>query len=122
PAVGTAAETPLPYRSPCRHQFVQSRSGEVRVVGRGPATKQEEFDEDWKKVEEAGGADISLGSNWGIQLVGEGCIFTQDVEGLNWDAFTAEKVVKSMNRVNFSFGGMEAAGEDPPRNSPFKNA
>jgi WD40 repeat protein len=122
PTFGQARESVLPYGVPCMQQFFQFRSGEVLVVGRGPATTEDEFDEDWKKVEEAGGADISLGSNWGIQLVGEGCIFTQDVEGLQWDIFTAEKVVKTMNRVNFSFGVMEPAVKDLPVTYLFKTA
>ena len=112
----------LPYGLPCEQQFFQFSSGKVFVVGHGPATSTDEFDADRKKMDEAGGGDISIGSNVGIQLVGEGCIFTQDFDGLHWDKFTAEQVVDAMKRVNFSFGVVEHGKADLPQTYLFKTS
>ncbi len=122
PTLGPVRESVLPYGAPCYEQYFQFRSGEVLVVGRGPATTKEEFKEDRKKVEDAGGADICLGSSSGIQLVGQGCIFTQDAPDLHWDTFTAEQVVNTMQRANFTFGVMEPAVKDLPVTYLFKTA
>jgi WD40 repeat protein len=122
PVFGPTRERVLPYGVPCMQQHFQFRSGMVFVIGNGPATTDEEFEEDRKRVEEAGGADMSLGSNAGIQLVGEGCIFTQDFQDLHWDTFTAEQVVKAMKRVNFSYGVVEPAVKELPATYLFKTA
>jgi hypothetical protein len=122
PEFGPEREGILPYGVPCEQQYFQFASGKVLVVGHGPATSEEEFEDDRKKMEDAGGADMSIGSNVGIQLVGEGCIFTQDFDNLRWSTFTAEQVVSAMNRVNFSFGVVEPAKTDLPVTCLFKTA
>jgi serine/threonine-protein kinase len=122
PAFGPVREGMLPYGIPCEQQYFQFANGKVFVVGHGPATSKEEFAADRKKMDDAGGADISIGSNVGIQLVGEGCIFTQDFFNLHWDTFTAEQVVSAMKRVNFSFGVVEPAKKDLPVTYLFKTS
>ncbi len=120
---GPVIERVLPYGAPCCQQYFQFRSAQVLVVGNGPGTTDEEFERDRKYIDyEAGGADISLGSNSGIQLVGEGCIFTQDLQDLKWDTMTAERAANSMKHANFTFGVVEPGVKDLPATYLFKTS
>src|SRR4029077_914035 len=83
PTFGPVMERVLPSGVPCREQYFQFRSGEVFVVGNGPGTSKEEAAYDEKKIDDAGGVDMSAGSSEDqIHIAGRGCIFTRDVEEL----------------------------------------
>src|SRR5204863_4113817 len=93
PTFGPVMERVLPSGVPCREQLFQFRSGDVFVVGNGPGTSKEEAAYDEKKIDDAGGVDMSAGSSEDrIHIAGRGCIFTRGVEGLKWDSITAEQV------------------------------
>ena len=120
---GPVMERVLPSGVPCREQFFQFRSGKVFVAGNGPGTSAEEAAYDEKKIEDAGGVDMSAGSGeQGLQIVGRGCIFTRDVQGLKWESMTAERVVDAMKRVSFIEGVLEPRKKDFPITYLFKTA
>jgi hypothetical protein len=105
---GPVMERVLPNSAACREQYFQFRTGDVFIVGNGPGTTAEEAKRDWKKVEDAGGVDMTVVSNGengnGITIEGEGCLFTQDMQGLNWEKTTAEDVVERMKHVFWIYG------------------
>ncbi len=99
---GPVRERVLPLGVPCMMYYFQIRNGEVFVIGHGPDTKKAEFDADNKKIVAAGGADLSAnGSKAGIQLAGEGCLFTRELHDLSWEGTAAEDVVEKMSQVRF---------------------
>ncbi len=120
---GPVIERVLPSGVPCREQLFQFRSSEIFIVGNGPGTSKEEAAYDEKKIDEAGGADMSANSGKeGIHIAGRGCIFTQDVPALKWESITAEQVVHAMNRVRFVNGIVEPRTKDLPITYLFKTA
>ena len=123
PTFGPVVERVLPSGAPCKQQYFQFRNGRTFPVGNGPSTTKEEYEKDWKKIEDAGGVDISaLSGEEGIQLLGKGCIFPRDVPELKWDTFTAREVVDAMNHTSFSYGAVEPRTKDFPVTYLFKTA
>ena len=123
PTFGPVVERVLPSGVPCREQFFQFHNGEVFLVGNGPGTSKDEADYDEKKIEEAGGADMSAGSSdEGISIMGRGCIFTRDVAGLKWDGFTADQVVQTLKYASYLEGHVEPRKQDLPITYLFKTA
>ncbi len=88
-------ERVLPFGVPCAMQFFQFHAGNVIAIGDGPGDTLDHAEE-YAQTEESGGLDASaIGSEDGIQLVGEGCIFTRD-HFPDWDTTTtAEEVIES---------------------------
>ncbi len=122
PAFGAAIEVVLPFGAPCENHYLQFRSGQVFTIGRGPATTKEEYDEDWKRVEQAGGVDASaIRLKEGIQLVGEGCVFTLG-HRLNWDTTTADEVIKQLEHTSWINGVVEPKTKDFPITYLFRTA
>ncbi len=120
---GPMIERVLPSGVPCREQLFQFRSGEVFVVGNGPGTSKEEAAYDEKKIEDAGGVDMSaVSSEEGISIAGRGCFFTRDVEGLKWNSITAERVMQAMKRVRFVEGVVSPRKKELPITYLFKTA
>ncbi|MGA2066699.1 MAG: protein kinase [Thermoguttaceae bacterium] len=123
PTFGPVIERVLPFGVPCRQQYFQFRSGEVFIEGNGPGTTAEEDERDRKKIEDAGGVDMTaLSLKDRIRIAGEGCIFTQDVQGLDWEKTTAEDVVERMPHVSWSYGIVEPKNEDLPVVYLFKTS
>jgi hypothetical protein len=104
-AFGPAIERVLPQGEPCLEVLFQFRSGEVFIVGNGPGTSADEAAFDQKRIDDAGGVDMSaISGDKGIQIAGRGCFFTQDVPELKWDRFTAEQAVETVKNVRFVEG------------------
>ena len=123
PAFGPVMERVLPNGVPCRQLYFQFRSGEIFIVGNGPGTSAAEAAYDEKKIDDAGGVDMSsAGGEEGIQIVGRGCIFTRDAQDLKWDTYTAEQVVEQMKYVSFVEGVVEPRKKDFPITYLFKTA
>jgi tRNA A-37 threonylcarbamoyl transferase component Bud32 len=121
PTFTPVMEHVLPSGEPCREQYFQFRSGEVFIVGNGPGTSREEAAFDEKRIDDAGGVDMSAGSTEDrIFISGRGCIFTRDVEELKWDSFTAEQAVQAMKRASFVNGMVEPTKKDFPITYLFK--
>ncbi len=100
PTFGPVVERVLPSGVDCRQQYFQFRSGEIFIVGNGPGTTEEEAALDEQRIEDAGGVDISANrSEDRIFINGRGCIFTRDIDELNWDRITAEQVILAMKRA-----------------------
>ena len=97
-----AEERVLPLGAPCAMHLFQFRSGEVFVDGHGPGTTQEQALQDQRRIDHAGGIDLSAcGGKTGFQLVGEGCLFAGEPHGRGWDKTTAKQVIAKMKHVNF---------------------
>jgi hypothetical protein len=123
PAFGPVMERVLPQDVPCRQQHFQFHNGEVYVVGNGPGTPQEEAALDEQRIEDAGGADMSaISGDEGIQISGRGCFFTRDVDGLEWDRFTAGEAVEAVKRVRFVNGVVSPKLSELPMTYLFKTA
>ena len=112
---GPVIEQMLPNGGPDRQQYFQFGNGEVFSVGRGSFTTKEESAEDWKRITDAGGMDMSANSverkivegnmmEGMITIHGAGCFFTEDVPGLNWATTTAEEVAQRTPQVRWTDG------------------
>ena len=121
---GPVIERVLPSGVPCREQYFQFHGGEVFVVGNGPGTSKEEAAYDEKRIEDAGGVDMSAGSSEDqIHIAGRGCIFTRDVAGrLKWDNFSADQAVHAIKRVRYVDGVVTPAKKELPITYLFKTA
>ncbi|MGA2615986.1 MAG: protein kinase [Thermoguttaceae bacterium] len=123
---GPVIERVLPSGVVCRQQYFQFRSGEVFIVGRGPITTKEEAEEDWKKVEDAGGVDMFAWSDKErIEITGKGCIFTQDRYsryGVSWEKTAAEEAAHKMKLVSDSHGVVEPKTKELPVSYLFKTS
>ncbi len=123
PIFGPEIERVLPSGEPCREPFFQFRSGDAFIVGNGPGTSPDEAAFDYKRIDDAGGVDMSaISGDEGIQIAGRGCFFTQDVEKLKWDRFTAEQAVEAVKHVSFVEGVMEPKKGEFPITYLFKTA
>jgi hypothetical protein len=124
PTFGPVMERVLPSGVPCREQYFQFRSGEVFVVGNGPGTSKEEAAYDEKRIEEAGGADMSASSSENqIHIAGRGCIFTRDFwDKLKWDSFSAEQAVSAIKRARDVDGVVTPTRKELPIIYLFKTA
>lgn len=123
PSFGPVMERVLPSGVPCREQLFQFRSGEIFVLGNGPGTTREEAAFDEKRIEDAGGADMSAASNEErIFIEGRGCVFTQDVDKLQWDTFTAEQARQAMKRVRHIEGEVAPTKKELPATYLFRTA
>ena len=121
PAFGPVRERVLPSGVPCRELFFQFRSGEIFIDGNGPGTSSEEAAYDHKRIEDAGGVDMSAGSTEeAVHIVGRGCFFTRDVNELEWERFTAGQVVEAMTYVNFVEGVVSPKKRELPITYLFK--
>ena len=104
----------MPFGVPCALRLFQFRTGGVFVSGHGPATTPEQAAQDQRKIDDAGGVDLCAhGGKTGLQLVGEGCLFTRDLRGLGWDKTTAEQVIAKMRQVDFVELPKAGAPNDP---------
>jgi len=123
PSFGPVVERVLPSGVPCREQLFQFRSGEIFVLGNGPGTTREEAAFDEKRIEDAGGADMSAASNEErIYIEGRGCIFTRDADKLRWDTFTAEQVAQAMKRARHIEGEVTPTKKELPLAYLFRTA
>jgi hypothetical protein len=120
-AFGPVIEQVLPCSAPCRMQYFQFHTGQVIAIGDGPGDTSDHA-EDYRRAEESGGIDASvIGGKDGIQLSGKGCIFTQD-KSPDWDATTAEVVVRTLQRESWLSGVVEIKAKDFPATYLFKTA
>jgi hypothetical protein len=117
-----AMERVLPFGVPCAMQYFQFHTGNVIAIGDGPGDTLDHAEE-YAKAEESGGLDASaIGSvDDGIQLVGQGCIFTRD-HSPDWDTTTAEEVVESWIHASWIYGVVEPRKKDFPITYFFKTA
>ena len=123
PAFGPVMERVLPSGVPCRQLFFQFRSGGIFIVGNGPGTEREEAAYDEKKIEDAGGVDMSASSSEDrIFISGEGCTFTQDANDLKWDSFTAGQAVDAMKRASQVHDKVTPVKKELPVTYLFKTA
>ncbi len=123
PSFGPVMERVLPSGVPCREQLFQFRSGEIFVLGNGPGTSKEEAAYDEKRIEDAGGVDMSAASNEDrIYIEGRGCIFTQDADKLRWDTFTAGQVTQAMKRARHIEGEVTPTKKELPATYLFRTA
>jgi predicted Ser/Thr protein kinase len=120
---GPVIERVLPSGVPCREQYFQFRSGTVFVIGNGPGTSKEEAAYDEKRIDDAGGVDMSAGSSEDrIHISGRGCIFTRDVHELKWGSITAEQAVRALQRVRDVDGVVTPMKKELPVTYLFKTA
>jgi hypothetical protein len=123
PAFGPMRERVLPQGEPCREQLFQFHSGEVFVRGNGPGTSAEEAALDEKRIDDAGGADMSAGSTDDqIFISGRGCFFTRDIGGLKWNELTAEDLVERLKYASQIEGEVKPMKKDLPVSYLFKTA
>ena len=120
-AFGPVVERVLPCSAPCRMQYLQFHTGQIIVIGDGPGDKSDHA-EDYRRAEQSGGLDVSvIGGKEGVQLAGKGCIFTRD-KSPDWDATTAEVVVRTLQRESWLSGVVEIKAKEFPATYLFKTA
>jgi serine/threonine protein kinase len=120
-AFGPIVERVLPCSAPCRMQYLQFHTGQVITIGDGPGDTSDHA-EDYRRAEQSGGLDVSvIGGKEGIQLAGKGCVFTRD-KPPDWDATTAEVVVRTLQRESWLSGVVEIKAKDFPATYLFKTA
>jgi serine/threonine protein kinase/WD40 repeat protein len=120
---GPVMERVLPGGEPCREVFFQFRRGEIFIVGNGPGTSGDEAAFDHKRIDNAGGVDLSaISGDEGIQIAGRGCFFTREVQELKWDRFTAEQAVEAVKNVSFVEGVVSPKKGEFPITYLFKTA
>jgi|GEM_PF-2176351 len=113
----------LPQGVPCREQYFQFRSGKVFVVGNGPGTSEAEAAIDERRIDDAGGVDMTAGSSAElIHITGRGCFFTRDVNELKWEKITAEQVLHAIRRAGFVEGAVTPRKNELPIAYLFKTA
>lgn len=121
PAFGETIERFMPFGVPCRARYIQFHTGNVFRVGDGPSDNSDHADE-WKRIDASGGVDaLLLGSQGAFQLMGEGCLFTSELEP-DWDKTTADEVVKRLRRATWITGVIEGQRTDLPLTYLFKTA
>jgi len=115
---GPERERVLPFGVPCALWLFQFGNGELFVNGHGPGTTSEQAAQDRKRIDDAGGVDLCAhGGKTSFQLVGEGCLFARDPDGLGWDKATPEHIIAKMKNVKF----VQPTEVGMPRN-PFAKA
>ena len=120
-AFGSVIERVLPFGAPCCRKYIQFHTGQVIEIGEGPEDTSDHA-EQWRHVEDSGGVDaMIIGGREGIQLAGEGCIFTRD-SSPNWETITAEQTVKTLRHATWITGVLEAKTEALPLTCLFKTA
>lgn len=96
-------ERVLPFGAPCLRYPFRFATGELFVLGRGPATTEKQWEQDQARIDRAGGADMEAynGDATGFQLAGDNCLFAPGGPGMDWGNATAEQVAARMRPAAF---------------------
>jgi signal peptidase I len=123
---GPVMEQVLPFGMPCAQCYLQLSGGRIFEVGHGPDSSAEDMHEDLKKADAAGRVDMSaIGGKEGLQLAGEGCLFTNDTredDPPKWDHQTAQATVDQLKRATWITGVLELRTSALPATYLFKTA
>ena len=123
PAFSPVKEAVVPNGVPCCQQYFQFHNGTLYTVGNGPGTSAAEAEHDEQMIEKGGGVDFSAAStDKEVTVMGRGCLFTRDLNGLKWDAVTARGVVDAVNRASYVEGVLTLKTGQLPATYLFKTA
>ena len=118
---GPVIERVVPFGVPCQAKYFQFHTGDVFEIGDGPGDTSDHAEE-WRRINASGGVDaLAIGGEDGIQLAGEGCLFTRD-PAPDWDTLTAEETVQRLRRARWITGVIEAKRQELPLTFLFKTA
>lgn len=117
--LGPTMEHVMPFGVPCARKLFRFRTGEVFPIGDGPGDSSDHAEE-WAKIDATGGVDSEChGGKKGFQLVGRGCVFTNDAIP-DWEDATADSVMGKLRRAAWITGVIEAEAGKLPLTWLFK--